>query len=257
MGHFFLLSHHFGPFWFEGIRPHPRPLSQGRGGDCSLSLYRLESKVFQDRGSCLRRNDGLFQTMHPLSCERRHDRKDTTDIMVRMGYAELQGASVTGQSRLKAHVMLSPSAWLRVNPAEASKLLPAGIVQGPHTRIFHDDFRPFGKLRVTIMPRVTVILLSNLGSIGGSLRRNCLGGGCQGGQRSDSVGIARETGQPQELPLQRPRAEPPNLQRYRVRGGLLQWAWQPASLRGEGLGVGGKRKRARGAIPRPLAPDFR
>ena len=27
----------------------------------------------------------------------------------------------TGQSRLKALVMLSPSAWLRVNPAEASK----------------------------------------------------------------------------------------------------------------------------------------
>ncbi len=88
----------------------------------------------------------------------------------------MQRGKCHGQSRLKAHVMLSPSAWLRVNPAEASKLLPASIVQGPTPGFFVTILDPSASsVRVTVMLGVTVILLSNLGSIGGSLRRDCPG----------------------------------------------------------------------------------
>ena len=64
--------------------------------ECSLFLYRLEFEVFQDRGSCLRRNDGLFQTMHPLSCDGGQGQRNPIEIMVERGYAEWQGVGVSG-----------------------------------------------------------------------------------------------------------------------------------------------------------------
>ena len=43
----------------------------------------------------------MSQARQQFSCERGQDRKDTKDIMVRMGYAELQGASVMDNRALK------------------------------------------------------------------------------------------------------------------------------------------------------------
>ena len=88
-------------------------LEVGYAGWQGVSVSGLWS--MRSRGSCLRRNDRLFQTMHPLFCDGGQGRKDTTETMVEVGFARRKGVGVSGFTIYEEPRFL-PSQEGRVSP---------------------------------------------------------------------------------------------------------------------------------------------